>query len=108
MVKEFTTMPVGTRRNYPCTGSSVLLPLYSKETTNRSDYHEAEVMICGGAKAGAYFKSTKLGVYEEASRTCGRLKVTDPNAKWVMEVMPNPRVMNDMLLLPTGDVIIIH
>ncbi|KAJ6323768.1 hypothetical protein OIU76_011123 [Salix suchowensis] len=65
-------------RNYPCTGSSVLLPLRLAGITNVTDLPEAEVMICGGAQKGAYIKSNYLHIYEQASRTCGRLKVTDP------------------------------
>ncbi|KAJ6313301.1 hypothetical protein OIU77_014750 [Salix suchowensis] len=76
--------------------------------TNVTDLPEAEVMICGGAQKGAYIKSNYLHIYEQASRTCGRLKVTDPKPEWVMELMPIPRIMNDMVLLPTGDLLIIN
>jgi hypothetical protein len=108
VIKEYPVMPVGDRRNYPCTGSSVLLPLRLTGITNVTDHPEAEVMICGGAQKGAYIKSNYLHIYGQASTTCGRLKVTDPKPEWVMELMPIPRIMNDMLLLPTGDLIIIN
>ncbi|KAM5567104.1 aldehyde oxidase GLOX [Rosa sericea] len=108
VIKEFPVMPGGVKRNYPSTGSSVLLPL----KINGSGLPEAEVLICGGAELGAFSltdgESDKKKVFKGASSTCGRIKVTDPDPKWVMETLPMPRVMPDMLLLPTGDVIIIN
>ncbi|KAK9277337.1 hypothetical protein L1049_006878 [Liquidambar formosana] len=105
VVREFPAIP-GDKRNYPSTGSSVLLPLIlsgSKGTQSP----EAEVLVCGGAPAGSFPKAEK-GNYVTASKTCGRIKVTDPQPEWAMEDMPMPRVMPDILLLPTGDVIIIN
>lgn len=107
VVKEFPVMPGGVKRNYPSTGSSVLLPLKMNGKLDGSDLPEAEVLICGGAQLGA-FTSTKRKVFVAASTSCGRITVTDPDPKWVMETLPMPRVMPDMLLLPTGDVIIIN
>ncbi|XP_050236429.1 aldehyde oxidase GLOX [Mercurialis annua] len=110
VVKEFPVLPGGSR-NFPCTGSSVLLPLRLNNTVSANiniTMPEAEVMVCGGSKPGAYIKANFENVYVEASRTCGRLKVTDPNPQWVVEFMPMPRIMSDLLLLPTGDVIIIN
>lgn len=101
VVKEFPVIPGDDKRNYPSTGSSVLLPLHGNDI-------QAEVLVCGGAPPGAFIKSDKEKTFVEASRTCGRLKVTDPNPAWSMETMPLPRVMSDMLLLPTGDVILIN
>lgn len=34
--------------------------------------------------------------------------MTDPKPEWVMEEMPMPRVMSELVLLPTGDLIIIN
>ncbi|XP_042510708.1 aldehyde oxidase GLOX [Macadamia integrifolia] len=101
VLREFPEIPGGHKRNYPSTGSSVLLPLFLSQSP------EAEVMVCGGAPPGAFYL-TQQGVYVGASSTCGRLKVTDPNPVWVMEKMPMGRVMPDMLLLPTGDVLILN
>lgn len=108
IVKEFPEMPGGDKRNYPSTGSSVLLPLFLTGENNRSA--TAEVMLCGGAPPGAFLKAARTipKIFVGASRTCGRLKVTDPNPKWAMEQMPSPRVMPDMLLLPNGNVLIIN
>jgi len=48
--------------------------------------------------------------FPPALRTCGRIKITDPEpaAAWVVEDMPSPRVMGDMILLPHGEVLIIN
>ncbi len=64
-------------------------------------------MICGGAPPGS-FQKVNQGTFVGAQDTCARLVITDPNPKWVMSVMPSARVMGDMLLLPTGEVLIIN
>ncbi|XP_050374344.1 aldehyde oxidase GLOX-like [Argentina anserina] len=111
VIKEFPVMPGGVKRNYPSSGSSVLLPL----KINGSGLPEAEVLICGGAELGSYIFANRnnsdkdnMKVFKGASTSCGRIKLTDPDPKWAMETLPMPRVMSDMLLLPTGDVIIIN
>ncbi|XP_059655918.1 aldehyde oxidase GLOX-like [Cornus florida] len=106
IVREFPAIP-GEKRNYPATGSSVLLPL-RLTGGDGSQLLEVEVMICGGARGGSYTKARKRRVYVEASKSCGRLKLTDSAPQWVMEEMPMSRVMPDMLLLPTGDVLILN
>jgi hypothetical protein len=90
----------GDLRNNPFAGSSVLLPLKPNST-------EAEVLICGGARNTAA-AAVSSGQFPEALRTCGRLKITDPNPSWDIEFMPSPRVMGDMILLPNGEVAIIN
>lgn len=105
IIKEYPPMPGDVGRNYPLTGSSVMLPIKLK---SKNLLPEVEVMVCGGAAYGNTIKAHYNNTYLEASRTCGRLKVTDPNPQWVMEEMPTPRVNNDMLVLPTGDVLIIN
>ncbi|XP_058003823.1 aldehyde oxidase GLOX isoform X2 [Hevea brasiliensis] len=102
VIREFPRIPDDVPRNYPSTGSSVLLPL--DENNGRI---EAEVLICGGARRGSFQRAAR-GHFLPATSTCGRLVITDQNPSWVMETMPTSRVMSDMLLLPTGDVIIIN
>ncbi|XP_071705570.1 aldehyde oxidase GLOX-like [Rutidosis leptorrhynchoides] len=99
VIREFPPIP-GEKRSYPSTGSSVLLPISSDENV-------IEVMVCGGAQGGS-FSMAERGVYMAASRTCGRMNLNDPNPNWIMEKMPLRRVMPDMVLLPTGDVLIIN
>ncbi|KAK1362117.1 aldehyde oxidase GLOX [Heracleum sosnowskyi] len=103
VLKEYPVIP-DAKRSYPSTGSSVLLPF---KLVSGEVLPEAEVMICGGSYGGAYLKA-RVGHYVAASTSCGRLKVSDPDPKWVMEEMPMGRVMPDMLLVPTGDVVIIN
>ncbi|XP_008218222.1 PREDICTED: WSC domain-containing protein ARB_07867 [Prunus mume] len=105
VVREFPEIPGGEPRNYPSTGSSVLLPLDENKPANVNI--EAEIMVCGGAPRNSFVLASR-GEFIDALGTCGRLKVSDQNPSWVMEEMPVPRVMADMLLLPTGDVVIIN
>ncbi|CAI9775316.1 unnamed protein product [Fraxinus pennsylvanica] len=110
IIKEFPQIP-GEKRTYPSTGSSLMLPLNLSNGgrgSSTSSSPTVEVLICGGAKGGSYIKASQKGVFTSASSTCGRLRVTDPNPQWVMEEMPQHRVMPDMLLLPTGNVIILN
>jgi len=102
IVKEFPPITGGSPRNYPSSGSSVLLPIDENQPI------EAEVLICGGSQHGAFMRATRDRVFMRASCTCGRLKVTDSNPAWQMEYMPRARVMGDMLLLPNGDVLIVN
>ncbi|CAK9137068.1 unnamed protein product, partial [Ilex paraguariensis] len=101
VVREFPEISGGDPRNYPSSGSSVLLPI------DENRIHEAEIMICGGSPRNS-FLSAKRGSFIRASSTCGRLKVTDENPNWAMETMPTPRVMGDMVLLPNGDILVIN
>ncbi|OQU76146.1 hypothetical protein SORBI_3010G099500, partial [Sorghum bicolor] len=96
IVRTYPVLGDGDPRNYPSSGSSVLLPLKPNPT-------EAEVLVCGGASAGSY-NSTKggAGTFVPALTTCGRIKITDAAPAWVIETMPSPRVMGDMILLPNG------
>ncbi|TKY69731.1 Galactose oxidase [Spatholobus suberectus] len=107
VLRNYPAIPGAEKRNYPSTGSSVLLPL-NLTGLNGTRLPDAEVMVCGGAYPGAFSLASKLKMFVEASRTCGRLRVTDLKPEWVMEVMPTPRVMPDMILLPNGNVIILN
>jgi hypothetical protein len=98
VVRTYPTIPDGPR-NYPSSGSSVMLPLSAA-----NGFTEAEIMICGGAPDGA-FQATNFAT---ALQTCGRMVVTAAAPKWEMSLMPMPRVMGDMLILPTGEVLIIN
>lgn len=90
-------------RNYPSTGSAVLLPMRIVQAV----IAEVEVLVCGGAPRSA-FTNAYNGVFDGALNTCGRIKISDPDPQWIRETMPLPRVMGDMLLLPNGDVLIIN
>ncbi|GFS39877.1 31-kDa RNA binding protein [Actinidia rufa] len=102
VVKNFPRIPGGGSRNYPSTGSSVILPL-----DHMNGFTKVEVMVCGGAAAGAY-RAARGGRYLRGLRSCGRMVITGNEHKWEMEDMPKPRLMNDMLILPTRHVLIIN
>lgn len=97
VIKEYPPLDGGPR-NYPSAGSSVLLAL-------EGDYSTAVIVICGGAQYGAFIqRSTDT----PAHGSCGRIVATSPNPVWEMEDMPFGRIMGDMVMLPTGEVLIIN
>ncbi|KAF3334271.1 Galactose oxidase [Carex littledalei] len=102
VVKNFPRIPGDGARSYPSTGSSVMLPL-----TYEDGFSRVEMLICGGSASGA-FEAARQGELYRALSTCGRIVLTDENPEWSIEEMPGPRLMNDMILLPTGDVLIIN
>nr|AKH04256.1 putative oxidase [Taxus baccata] len=101
VVKTFPTMPGGAR-NYPSSGSSAMLPLMASD-----GFQKVEILICGGAPDNA-FTSANDGDFVSALQSCGRIVITDSKPGWVMEDMPAPRVMGDMLILPNGEILIIN
>ncbi|CAN4122943.1 unnamed protein product [Withania somnifera] len=103
VVKTYPQIPGGDPRNYPSTGSAVLLPLKNL----RAQMVQAEVLVCGGAPKGSYLRATK-GDFVGALNTCGRIIITDPNPQWTMETMPLARTMGDMVILPNGNVLIVN
>ncbi|KAG6537828.1 hypothetical protein ZIOFF_002927 [Zingiber officinale] len=105
VVRKFPVLAGGSR-NYPASGMSALLPIASP-AVGRNGPVPAEVIVCGGSTKDAFSKAEK-GVFQPAEASCGRLVITDRNAKWKMEKMPIPRIMGDMLILPTADLLIIN
>ncbi|CAN6480675.1 unnamed protein product [Victoria cruziana] len=106
VLREFPPIPGSEPRNYPSSGSSVLLPIRLSNLSS-SGIQDLEVLVCGGAPEGS-FRLAQNGRFLAASSTCGRLRLTDEFPEWEMESMPVPRVMGDMLILPTGEILIIN
>ncbi|KAL5750650.1 hypothetical protein ACOSP7_025253 [Xanthoceras sorbifolium] len=102
VVKNFPRIPGDGSRNYPSSGSSVILPL---DHTN--NFQRVEVLVCGGAASGAY-RAVEQGRFLKGLSSCGRMVITGNRHKWNMENMPGPRLLNDMLILPTGHILIIN
>ncbi|KAG2685903.1 hypothetical protein I3843_10G140500 [Carya illinoinensis] len=97
VIRDFPPL-AGGPRNYPSAGSSAMLAL-------QGDYSTAVIVVCGGAQYGAFLeKSTET----PAHGSCGRIVATAPDPVWEMEDMPFGRIMGDMVMLPTGDVLIIN
>ncbi|KAI4336813.1 hypothetical protein L6164_015293 [Bauhinia variegata] len=103
VVKTYPDIPGGDPRCYPSTGSAVLLPLHLRAPSDV----RAEVLVCGGAPRGSHEQTLKRK-FIGALNTCGRIEITDPNPRWVMETMPEGRVMSDMIILPNAQVLIIN
>ncbi len=98
VLRKYPAIPDGPR-NYPSSGSSVMLPLSAA-----NGFTVAEIMICGGAPDGA-FQTRNFAI---ALQTCARMVVTAAAPRWAVSLMPIPRVMGDMLILPTGEILIIN
>ncbi|KAI4377098.1 hypothetical protein MLD38_014784 [Melastoma candidum] len=106
VVKEFPRLKGGSR-NYPASGMSALLPLKMPVDGGENGIR-AEVIVCGGNKAKAYRMVDKNSTFLPALMDCGRIVVTEQNAEWQRESMPSRRVMGDLLILPTGDLLILN
>ncbi|XP_049392029.1 aldehyde oxidase GLOX1-like [Solanum stenotomum] len=104
VVKTYPQIPGGDPRNYPSTGSAVLLPLKNLQAQTI----QAEVLICGRAPIGSYLKAARANTFVGALNTCGRITINDPNPQWTMETMPLARTMGDMVILPNGNVLIVN
>ncbi|KAL5718023.1 (methyl)glyoxal oxidase [Ranunculus cassubicifolius] len=102
VVKTFPRMPGRGSRNYPSSGSSVILPL-----DHADGFQNVEVLVCGGSATGAYRRARGKN-FIGGLQTCGRMMVTGNVHNWTMEEMPEPRLLNDMLILPTGHILIIN
>ena len=89
-------------RTYPYSGSSVLLPL-----KHSSNFTNVEIMVCGGGPLGSYTLGLQQN-YTKALDTCGRIMPYAATPTWTVETMPGPRCMNDGLILPTGELLIIN
>ncbi|KAJ3116629.1 hypothetical protein HDU96_009184 [Phlyctochytrium bullatum] len=98
---EFPRLPGGPNRNYPWTGTGLLLPL------DPFDNYDPAVMICGGAvhPEGLQAVETNQAI---ALPTCGTIRPERPQANWTMELMPSPRVLGDLVHLPDGTVLMLN
>ncbi|KAJ0800889.1 putative galactose oxidase [Helianthus annuus] len=97
VLKQYPKLDGGPR-NYPSAGSSAMLAL-------TGDYSAATIVICGGAQYGVFIERT---TDTPAHGSCGRIEATKPDPNWEMEDMPFGRIMGDMVMLPTGEVLIIN
>jgi hypothetical protein len=69
----------------------VLLPL------SLENNYTAEVLVCGGSK----FKESPSRD-DPADDSCGRIRPLDANPQWVMETMPDPRIVPDGIITANG------
>ncbi|CAH7687946.1 glyoxal oxidase N-terminus-domain-containing protein [Phakopsora pachyrhizi] len=96
--------PNNVRVTYPFTGSGLLLPL-----TPENNYRP-EVLICGGSNLPDNVPATKLKASDPASAQCVRMVLDKQEIKkgWIVEQMPSPRIMPDMVMMPDGRVLILN
>ncbi|PWZ17603.1 Aldehyde oxidase GLOX1 [Zea mays] len=103
IVRELPKLDGGSR-NYPGSAMSTLLPLDLRNASVGDP--EPEVVICGGAPKKS-FRKGENNTFLPALRDCARINLGRPDARWEKEDMPVGRVMGDMLILPTGDLLLL-
>nr|PNR54170.1 hypothetical protein PHYPA_007847 [Physcomitrium patens] len=86
VVRKFDKIP-DNPRNYPSGSSSVMLPLVYND-----NFKKVEILVCGGAATGSVGKN-------EGQMECSTS---------LMETMPMPRCMGDMVILPNLNVMLIN
>ncbi|XP_039840826.1 aldehyde oxidase GLOX-like [Panicum virgatum] len=104
IVRELPKLPGGSR-NYPASAMSALLPLDLRNATAGDP--DPVVIICGGALKTA-FRSGENNTFKPALRDCARINPAAPDPRWETEDMPIGRVMGNMLILPTGDLLLLN
>lgn len=102
--RRLPQIPNGVRVSYPMTGTGVLLPL------SPDNNYTPEVLLCGGSDIDDTRAGYDISSQEPASAQCSRMVLNDDgiDAGWQVEQMPEPRIMADAVLLPTGDVLIVN
>jgi len=102
--RRLPQIPRGVRVTYPMTATAALLPLSS------SNGWTPIVIICGGSAIDDTRPSYLIDSQDAASDLCFRMELTNTGiAKgWEIEAMPQPRLMADSILLPTGEVMIVN
>ena len=102
--RRLPQIPNGVRVTYPMTATATLLPLSS------SNGWSPIVLICGGSAIDDTRPGYMINSQEVASDQCFRMELTDAGIArgWEVEAMPQPRLMADSILLPTGEVMIVN
>ncbi|KAG6908451.1 hypothetical protein DXG01_004534 [Tephrocybe rancida] len=97
------SVPNGVRITNPFDGTATLLPLSPPS-------YEPEILVCGGSAVSDSIPSLQLSSQDPASDQCSRISVTPEGIKkgWVVEHMPQGRIMPEMILLPDGRVLIVN
>ncbi|KAK1377635.1 aldehyde oxidase GLOX1-like [Heracleum sosnowskyi] len=112
IVKELPPLPGGSR-NYPASGMSAVLPIRINRMA--PEQISFDIMVCGGASPYAFWPVDSVAirpkpknVYWPALQDCNKIRIMDPNPHWEKDMLLSPRVMGDMLILPTGDLLILN
>ncbi|KAF5352187.1 hypothetical protein D9758_009232 [Tetrapyrgos nigripes] len=99
-------VPNGVRVTNPYDGAVTLLPL------SPPDYIP-EVLACGGSNTTDDFTNdevNRLSSQDPASDQCSHIVLTPEGIEqgWIVETMPEGRMMAEMILMPNGQVLIIN
>ncbi|KAJ6470089.1 glyoxal oxidase N-terminus-domain-containing protein [Mycena vitilis] len=94
-------LPNGQRVSNPFDGTAALLPLSPPLFT-------PEILACGGSTKSDLTPVAELSSQDPATSQCARITLTPAGIKqgWVVEHMPQGRMMPEMILLPNGQVLI--
>ncbi|KAJ6600566.1 glyoxal oxidase N-terminus-domain-containing protein [Mycena vulgaris] len=96
-------IPNGVRVTNPFDGTATLLPL-------SPPLYIPEILVCGGTNASDQIAAANLSSQHPASDQCSRITLTAAgiNKGWEVEHMLEGRMMPEMILLPSGEVLIIN
>ncbi|KAG6836314.1 hypothetical protein H0H93_009234 [Arthromyces matolae] len=96
-------IPNGVRVTNPFDGTATLLPL-------SPPLYTPEILVCGGSNSSDAIPSEELSSQDPASDQCSRIEVTAAGIRrgWIVERMPEGRIMPEMILLPDGKVLIVN
>ncbi|KAJ7084085.1 glyoxal oxidase precursor [Mycena epipterygia] len=96
-------IPNGVRVTNPFDGTATLLPL-------SPPLYIPEILVCGGTNTSDQIPAANLSSQHPASDQCSRISLTAAGIKkgWEVEHMLEGRMMPEMILLPSGEVLIIN
>ncbi|KAG6884479.1 hypothetical protein C0993_010688 [Termitomyces sp. T159_Od127] len=96
-------IPNSVRVTNPFDGTATLLPL-------SPPLYTPEVLVCGGSNSSDTTPQAQHSPEDPASDQCSRIVVTPEGIQrgWVVERMPEARILPEMILLPDGRVLIIN
>ncbi|KAJ7622189.1 glyoxal oxidase precursor [Roridomyces roridus] len=96
-------LPNGVRIGVPFDGFAQLLPL-------SPPLYEPTVIACGGSNKPDTITLEEMSVNDVASTQCQRITLTAAGvaAGWEIDHLPEPRVMAETVILPSGDVYILN
>ncbi|KAJ7622046.1 glyoxal oxidase N-terminus-domain-containing protein [Roridomyces roridus] len=96
-------LPNGVRIGVPFDGFAQLLPL-------SPPLYEPTVLACGGSNKPDTITLEEMSNQDVATTQCQRMTLTTAGiaAGWEVEHMPEPRLLPETVMLPSGDVLIIN
>ncbi|KAJ7636335.1 glyoxal oxidase N-terminus-domain-containing protein [Roridomyces roridus] len=96
-------LPNGVRIGVPFDGFAQLLPL-------SPPLYEPTVLACGGSNKPDTITLEEMNTQDVATTQCQRMTLTPAGlaAGWQIEHMPEPRIMPETVILPTGDIVILN